>query len=154
MNIDKNTPEQTADILIKKYTLLHTKDGICDYVAVKESILSEIDERYKSLCVGEWWDQNQIITLSRVHWINARLIIEKLTLSNKAQEMNDYTVTYNTDPIVYSVVKKFNQRSDVGQRKYGTTLDRKDLTRQEWINHLQEELMDAILYCERLKSEL
>jgi len=68
--------------------------------------------------------------------------------------MNDYTVTYNTDPIVYSVVKKFNQRSDVGQRKYGTTLNREDLSRLEWINHLQEELMDAILYCERLKSEL
>ena len=68
--------------------------------------------------------------------------------------MSDYTVTYNTDPIVYSVVKKFNQRSDVGQRKYGTTLDRTDLTRLEWINHLQEELMDAILYCERLKNEI
>ncbi len=68
--------------------------------------------------------------------------------------MSDYTVTYNTDPIVYSVVKKFNQRSDVGQRKYGTTLDRTDLTRLEWISHLQEELMDAILYCERLKNEL
>ena len=68
--------------------------------------------------------------------------------------MNDYTLTYNTDPIVYSVVKKFNQRSDVGQRKYGTTLNREDLSRLEWINHLQEELMDAILYCERLKSEL
>ena len=68
--------------------------------------------------------------------------------------MNDYTVTYNTDPIVYSVVKKFNQRSDVGQRKYGTTLAREDLTRLEWVNHLQEELMDAILYLERLKQEL
>jgi len=68
--------------------------------------------------------------------------------------MSDYTVTYNTDPIVYSVVKKFNQRSDVGQRKYGTTLAREDLTRLEWVNHLQEELMDAILYLERLKQEL
>ena len=68
--------------------------------------------------------------------------------------MSDYTVTYNTDPIVYSVVKKFNQRSDVGQRKYGTTLAREDLTKLEWVNHLQEELMDAILYLERLKTEL
>jgi hypothetical protein len=84
MNINKNTPEQTADILIKKYTLLHTKDGICDYVAVIESILLEINDRYEALCVGEWWDQNQIITLSRVHWINVRLIIEKLRISIKA----------------------------------------------------------------------
>ena len=67
--------------------------------------------------------------------------------------MNDYTVTYNTDPIVYSVVKKFNQRSDVGQRKYGTTLDRTDLSTIEWINHAMEEAMDFILYLERLKQE-
>ena len=68
--------------------------------------------------------------------------------------MSDFTVTYNTDKIVYSVVKKFNERSELGQKKYGTTLNRDDLSRLEWINHLQEELMDAILYCERLKQEL
>jgi hypothetical protein len=34
------------------------------------------------------------------------------------------------------------------------TLDRKDLSPLEWLNHLQEELMDATLYIERLKKEL
>jgi hypothetical protein len=77
MNINKNTPEQTADILIKKHTLLNTKDGFCNQKAVRESILLEINDRYEALCVGEWWDQDQIITLSRVHWINTRLLIEK-----------------------------------------------------------------------------
>ena len=38
-------------------------------------------------------------------------------------------------------------------QKYGTTLDRNDLTSEEWANHVQEELMDAILYLERLKRE-
>ena len=59
-----------------------------------------------------------------------------------------------TDTIVQSIIDKFNQRSEAGIKKYGTTLNREDLTRLEWANQLQEELMDAILYLERLKLEL
>lgn len=57
------------------------------------------------------------------------------------------------DPIVDSVVNKFRERSEVGIEKYGTTLADNDLTFLEWLNHLQEELMDATLYVERLKQE-
>ena len=56
------------------------------------------------------------------------------------------------DSIVDSIVKKFLERSDLGQKKYGTTLDRTDLKTLDWINHAQEELMDGILYLERLKK--
>ena len=55
------------------------------------------------------------------------------------------------DSVVRSVIEKFAQRSKVGQEKYGTTLDRTDLKTLDWIVHTQEELMDAILYLERLK---
>lgn len=58
------------------------------------------------------------------------------------------------DKIVQSVVDKYQQRSEVGQQKYGVTLERNDLTLLEWIKHLQEELMDATLYLEKLKNEL
>lgn len=58
------------------------------------------------------------------------------------------------DSVVESVVSKFRERSRVGIEKYDTTLDRKDLSTLEWITHLQEELMDAILYVERLKKEI
>lgn len=58
------------------------------------------------------------------------------------------------DNIVKSVVDKYQQRSDTGQKKYGTSLDRGDLNLLEWLNHLQEELMDATLYIEKLKSEI
>ena len=58
------------------------------------------------------------------------------------------------DSVVSAVVEKFKQRSEFGQKKYGTNLDRKDLTVFEWANHMQEELMDAILYLEKLKREL
>lgn len=59
-----------------------------------------------------------------------------------------------TDKIVQIVVDKFKQRSETGVKKYGTTLEREDLTTQQWLQHFQEELMDAVLYIERLKKEL
>jgi succinate dehydrogenase flavin-adding protein (antitoxin of CptAB toxin-antitoxin module) len=59
-----------------------------------------------------------------------------------------------TDTILESVLAKFRQRSEVGQRKYNTTLDRKDLTLLDWINHAQEEAMDLSLYLEKLKQKL
>jgi len=59
-----------------------------------------------------------------------------------------------TDSIVESVLNKFKQRSEEGIKKYGVTMDRKDLNGLEWLTHLQEELMDATLYIEKLKKEL
>jgi hypothetical protein len=58
------------------------------------------------------------------------------------------------DTVVASVVRSFQERSRAGQLKYGTTLDRTDLTPHQWAQHMQEELMDAILYLERLKREM
>jgi hypothetical protein len=57
------------------------------------------------------------------------------------------------DSILKSVIDKLHTRSQIGQKKYGTTMDRKDLSFDEWLNHLQEELMDAIQYIEKLKHE-
>ena len=58
------------------------------------------------------------------------------------------------DSIVQAVIRKFQERSDVGVKKYGVTLDRTDLKVLDWIQHAQEELMDGILYLEKLKKEL
>lgn len=58
------------------------------------------------------------------------------------------------DTVVDAVVAEFKRRSQVGQAKYGTTLDRTDLTTTQWLQHTQEELMDAVLYIERLKRSL
>lgn len=55
------------------------------------------------------------------------------------------------DSIVSSVIQKFEQRAVFGKNKYGTDLDRKDLHFLEWVQHYQEELMDAILYLEKMK---
>jgi len=57
------------------------------------------------------------------------------------------------DTVVNDIVQKFLSRSRIGKEKYGTTLDRNDLSTLDWINHAQEELMDGILYLERLKRD-
>jgi len=56
------------------------------------------------------------------------------------------------DSIVKSVIASFKQRSEAGIQKYGKTLDRNDLTFLQWIQHAQEEMMDGILYLEKMKK--
>ena len=68
---------------------------------------------------------------------------------NNTKKDNSYT----SDSIVNSVIHAFIGRSNVGLQKYGTTLDRDDLSILDWIQHAQEEHMDAILYLEKLKTE-
>ena len=58
------------------------------------------------------------------------------------------------DSIVDTILNQFVDRAEMGFKKYNNTLDRKDLSKVEWINHAQEELMDGILYLERLKQEI
>ena len=56
------------------------------------------------------------------------------------------------DPVVERVVDKFIDRSDVGFKKYKVTLEDDHSDLFAWINHLQEELMDATLYLQKLKE--
>ena len=71
---------------------------------------------------------------------------------NKVKDtMTEWIEAQVKDSVVQSVINKFKQRSEVGIKKYGTTMDRDDLTRDEWITHISEELMDALLYLEKLK---
>ena len=45
---------------------------------------------------------------------------------------------------------KILKRSDEGKKKYGTTMERKDLTKLEWLKHAQEEAMDLAVYLQKL----
>lgn len=58
------------------------------------------------------------------------------------------------DKYVQQVKEKFEERSQIGIKKYNTTLERTDLNTKDWLQHLQEELMDATLYLEVLKDKL
>lgn len=66
----------------------------------------------------------------------------------------NYESIFKKDKYVQAVKEKFEQRSQTGIKKYNTTLEREDLDIIDWLNHLQEELMDATLYVEKLKAEI
>ena len=59
----------------------------------------------------------------------------------------------NMDKNVENVVRQLRDREEEGLRKYGVNTERTDLTSLEWLQHLQEELMDASVYIEKLKNE-
>lgn len=59
-----------------------------------------------------------------------------------------------TDAITEAVVAQLRTRAEKGKLKYGTTMERDDLTLIQWLQHLQEELMDAAVYVEKLKGEI
>ena len=71
--------------------------------------------------------------------------------------MTKRTINFR-DPVVERVVNKFVKRSDVGFNKYGTTLqDERTLKMkglQKYLNDIQEELMDAVLYIQAARDEL
>lgn len=54
------------------------------------------------------------------------------------------------DRIVDQVIKQFEERSELGIKKYGTTLEQNNS--DNFLQHLKEELMDAILYIEKLQD--
>ena len=58
------------------------------------------------------------------------------------------------DRNVENVIKQLRDREEEGLRKYGVNTERTDLTSLEWLQHLQEELMDASVYIEKLKNDM
>ena len=58
------------------------------------------------------------------------------------------------DKNVTKVRQHLLDRAKRGLIKYGTTTEREDLSFLEWLNHLQEELLDAAVYVERLKQDV
>jgi len=63
------------------------------------------------------------------------------------------TVREESDRNVENVVEQLRWRAEKGLQKYGVTTERKDLSTIEWLQHLQEELINASIYREKLKSE-
>lgn len=71
--------------------------------------------------------------------------------------MIEKTIAFR-DPVVERVVDKFVSRSDVGYEKYGSTLHDERTKKMKglfkYLNDVQEELMDAILYLQACKEEV
>ena len=58
------------------------------------------------------------------------------------------------DKNVTSVLDKYIERATEGFKKYGCTTERQDIDLVGWLKHLQEEMMDATIYIERVMSDL
>jgi hypothetical protein len=81
--------------------------------------------------------------------------IKKYFESIESGEWNSNNTWENRqkDLIVENVKNIYDLRAKIGKAKYGTTMERNDLSFVEWLIHLQEELMDATIYIEKLKFE-
>ena len=67
---------------------------------------------------------------------------------------HDFDVFKVEDPNVVSVMRTMEHRAAEGLKKYKTTTADNPIGLLDWLNHLQEELMDATIYIERLKNEI
>ncbi len=94
-----------------------------------------------------------LLNISKIEWLKAVCLLHAI-MSHCIEGMEGMEGGPPEDTVVASVVASFLERSRAGQLKYGTTLDRTDLSPLQWAQHMQEELMDAILYLERLKREI
>ena len=59
-----------------------------------------------------------------------------------------------SDKIINRVIEKIQKRAEAGYKKYGVGLDKDEQTLDTWLNHLQEELMDAANYIDKARSVL
>ena len=100
---------------------------------------------------AEWLAENHYVLNNiqdGIHWWQNEYGFENsdfLYMIFKKEQMKD--------TIVESVIEQFKQRSEVGIKKYGVTLDRDDLSTGEWIEHAIEESMDFILYLRKIKTQ-
>ena len=84
-------------------------------------------------------------------------IVKVKWLTEHTLKMTKRTINFR-DPVVERVVNKFVSRSDTGFEKYGTTLQEERTLKmkglQKYLNDIQEELMDAVLYIQAARDEL
>jgi len=55
--------------------------------------------------------------------------------------------------ILNELISEFENREQIGFLKYGTTMDRTDLSFSEWLQHFKEELMDGLLYLQKIQND-
>ena len=100
------------------------------------------------------------LKIEKVKWTTEHL--KKINMSDREIMDAKNGITRKTygfrDPVVQKVCDKFIDRSNVGYEKYGTTLEDERRLKmkglQKYLNDIQEELMDAVLYIQSARYEL
>lgn len=65
----------------------------------------------------------------------------------------DFIAINKEDSVIYDVAAKMRQRADKGKLIYNATMDRKDLTLEQWLDHAIEEALDLAIYLTKIKKE-
>lgn len=97
--------------------------------------------------ITEQDEYDVLIDFNGVSWYYPISEIEKHLVDEEKEEK---------DSIVEAVRADLQRRSEIGIKKYNTTLDRTDLTEIDWLNHAYEEALDLALYLKKtitLKQE-
>ena len=110
----------------------------------------EIDVRPSTIEVGELSKRNSKMNSLGLDPYNTADVELFLDMERAIEDHKSVSI----DPNVQSVIDKYEERAKVGFEKYGTNTTRTDIDFMGWLTHLQEELMDATIYIERLKQEL
>ena len=141
------------------------------FLCIKDVVMSDGDIAYKK---GEVYRSERDGCITDIQGVMVHIwtsddaphiYFKPLSEVDRSQE-EDYDDPYNwvvngmkdvpvkkTDSIVKSVIDKYQQRSEVGIKKYGTTLEENEDGIEIFLTHLQEEMMDATLYIEKLKHK-
>jgi hypothetical protein len=126
--------DEALDVKVNEPEVVPYKDE----VLLKEDLLKKIDTGW-----------NTFIPTSNVHTEASKLGSSAVSVINDSFKK---AIEIKKDRIVEGVIEKFKSRSEVGIKKYGTTLA--DNNTDDFYSHLQEELMDAILYLQKIKEDL
>ena len=114
------------------------------------------DKELKS--IGKWLNtKGYDLDLSDGFWMEEWIAGEH-KFRDIAQLLQDYHTDKIAEPskdsIIQQVCQEYSQRGKVGLEKYGVTLDREDLTKEQWIQHAKEEAMDLTLYLTKIQKLL
>ena len=112
------------------------------YICLKDYVMDSKEVAFKK---GNVYDFNDNYLTDKNEWGGMHGLM-KSTIKKHFKPFKE-----QKDKVVSQVLNKFKQRSKVGIKKYGATLH--DNNTDDFYNHLQEELMDAILYLQKLKNE-
>lgn len=127
--------EDQALMIMHQYRLGVDSRETANYIGCSSAFISTFVKAFNG-------SQRKLDVLAKDH---VELILRLSPFYNSKQQ---------TDSIVESVISQYRERSEVGIKKYNNTMDRNDLSNLDWLTHLQQELMDATLYIEKLKKEL
>lgn len=96
-----------------------------------------------------WAEQNKTNTMGSL----TSAIADKLKEQEEERFRDLREPKIKTFNVIKAVQDDLQLRAELGLKKYGTTLDRKDLTTDQWLEHTYQELLDAACYIKKLLSE-